>query len=115
MTEWLLVLGVVLTTIAGDVLQAREMQMHTRAGMTETASAFFRRPMLIVSIACMALSFGAFLALLRVADLSFAVPATAASFVFETALAQWYLKERVNARRWVASLLVAAGVALLAL
>jgi drug/metabolite transporter (DMT)-like permease len=115
LTQWLLVLAVVLTTIGGDLLQAREMQMHRRAGMVQTASAFFRRPMLIASIACMALSFGAFLALLRVADLSFAVPATAASFVFETALAQWYLRERVNARRWAASLLVAAGVALLAL
>lgn len=115
MTQWLLVLGVVLTTIGGDLLQAREMQAHTRAGMGATALAFFRRPMLIASIVCMALSFGAFLALLRVADLSFAVPATAASFVFETALARWYLGERVNGRRWTASFLVAAGVALLAL
>jgi drug/metabolite transporter (DMT)-like permease len=115
LTQWLLVFAVVLTTIGGDLLQAREMQSHHQAGMASTAVAFFRRPMLMASIVCMALSFGAFLALLRVADLSFAVPATAASFVFETALARWYLGERVNGRRWVASLLVAAGVALLAL
>jgi hypothetical protein len=79
MTQWLLVLGVVLTTIGGDLLQAREMQKHSRAGIGETTLHFFRRPLLIASILCMALSFGAFLLLLQVADLSFAVPATAAS------------------------------------
>jgi drug/metabolite transporter (DMT)-like permease len=115
MTQWLLVLAVVLTTIAGDLLQAREMQRHSRAGLAETTMHFFRRPMLIASIVCMALSFAAFLLLLRVADLSFAVPATAASFVFETALARWYLREHVDARRWTASLLVTCGVGMLAL
>lgn len=115
MTQWLLVLAVVLTTIGGDLLQAREMQNYTRADMGQTAVAFFRRPLLIASIGCMALSFIAFLFLLRVADLSFAVPATAASFVFETALARWYLGEHVNARRWIAALLVTCGVILLEL
>jgi drug/metabolite transporter (DMT)-like permease len=115
MTQWLLVLVVVLTTIGGDLLQAREMQLRGSTGMAATAAAFFRRPLLIASILCMALSFGAFLMLLRVADLSFAVPATAASFVFETALARWYLGEQVNTRRWIASVLVACGVSLLAL
>jgi drug/metabolite transporter (DMT)-like permease len=115
LTQWLLVLAVVITTIGGDLLQARDMQDHSRAGMSDTALAFFRRPLLIASIFCMALSFAAFLALLRVADLSFAVPATAASFVFETALARWYLNEHVNARRWMAALLVTCGVALLEL
>jgi uncharacterized membrane protein len=115
LTQWLLVLAVVITTIGGDLLQAREMQVHSRAAMGETALAFFRRPLLIASIVCMALSFVAFLALLRVADLSFAVPATAASFVFETALARWYLNEHVDARRWIAALLVTCGVVLLEL
>jgi drug/metabolite transporter (DMT)-like permease len=115
MMQWTLVLAVVLTTIGGDLLQAREMQKHSRSGIAETTVHFFRRPLLIASIVCMALSFVAFLLLLRVADLSFAVPATAASFVFETALARWYLREHVDVRRWVASLLVTCGVAMLAL
>jgi drug/metabolite transporter (DMT)-like permease len=115
LTQWLLVLAVVITTIGSDLLQAREMQVHSRAAMRETALAFFHRPLLIASILCMALSFVAFIALLRVADLSFAVPATAASVVFETALARWYLKERVDARRWLAALLVTCGVVFLEL
>lgn len=115
MIRWLLVLAVVITTIGGDILQARDMQSHSREGLGDTALAFLRRPLLIASIVCMALSFAAFIALLRVADLSFAVPATAASFVFETALARWYLKEQVNARRWMAALLVTCGVVMLEL
>jgi uncharacterized membrane protein len=52
--------------------------------------------------------------LLTVADLSFAVPATAASFVIETILARVLLKETVDIRRWAGAALVACGVALLA-
>jgi drug/metabolite transporter (DMT)-like permease len=115
MIQWLLVGIVVSATTAGDILQAREMQRHARSGIGEVAVSIFRRPLLMASIGCMALSFGSFLALLRFADLSFAVPATAASLVLETALARWYLKEHVDSRRWAASFLVAAGVAMLAL
>lgn len=111
---WALVAGVVFSTAAADILQAREMQQQSRSGIGQAAASLFRRPLLMVSIMFMALSFFSFLALLRISDLSFAVPATAVSFVLETALARWYLKERVDARRWTAALLVASGVALLA-
>ena len=70
---------------------------------------------LLLAIGFMAISFFAFLTLLSVADLSFAVPATALSFVLETFLAKYVLKERVTAARWAGVGLVACGVALLAL
>ena len=63
----------------------------------------------------MAVSFFAFIALLSVADLSFAVPATAVSYVLETVLAKYVLKERVTLVRWAGASLVACGVALLSL
>lgn len=113
--KWLLVAAVVLTTCAADVLQATEMQSKAHASLSDTLASVLRRPLLIASLLCMAASFGAFLLLLRHAELSFAVPATAVSFVLETALARWYLRERVDRRRWAASFLVAGGVALLAL
>jgi drug/metabolite transporter (DMT)-like permease len=69
---------------------------------------------LLLSILCMAASFFSFLALLRVSDLIFAVPATAATVVLETVLARLVLKERVDGRRWAGAVLVAFGVALLA-
>ena len=69
----------------------------------------------ILAIVCMAISFFAFMSLVSQADLSFAVPASAASFVFETILARLVLRERVDAKRWMGAALVAGGVALLAL
>ena len=47
------------------------------------------------------------------APLSFVVPATAASYILKTALAEWYLGERVGLRRWSGAILVAIGVYLL--
>jgi drug/metabolite transporter (DMT)-like permease len=49
-----------------------------------------------------------------VADFSFAVPATAVSYVLETIFAKYLLKEPVNWGRWAGASLVACGVALLA-
>jgi uncharacterized membrane protein len=63
----------------------------------------------------MAISFFAFMKLLSVADLSFAVPASAATVVVETVLAKLLLKEQVDVRRWAGAGLVACGVVLLAL
>jgi len=60
----------------------------------------------------MAVSFFAYEGLLPLVDLSFAVPATAITFVAETILAKFLLKERVNALRWAGASLVICGVAL---
>jgi uncharacterized membrane protein len=53
------------------------------------------------------------MALVSVADLSFAVPATAISLVFETILARFALNESVDWKRWTGAALVACGVLLL--
>ena len=114
MTRWLLVFAIVAATAGSDVLQSLEMKRHPESSVRSTARGLFRRPLLLLSILCMAASFLAFMMLLSVADLSFAVPATAASYVVETLLAKWILKEHVDSRRWAGSVLVACGVALLA-
>ena len=113
MNGWLLVSIIVAATCTGDVLQSLEMKRHAESGLGDTASGIFRRPLLMLSVVFMAVSFFAFIVLLQFADLSFAVPASALSFVIETILARWILRERVNARRWMGTLLVAGGVALL--
>jgi drug/metabolite transporter (DMT)-like permease len=114
MTRWLLVLAIVGATAGADVLQSLEMKRHPQSSVRSTARGLIHRPLLLLSILCMAASFFAFMVLLSVADLSFAVPATAASYVVETLLAKWILKEQVDSRRWAGSVLVACGVALLA-
>lgn len=118
--KWLLVAVVVAATTASDLLQSREMKLHGeirefRPGRWgQVMAGVLTRRYLILSIFFMAVSFFAFLALLSVADLSFAVPATAASYASETVLARALLKERVNLKRWAGVSLVAVGVAMLA-
>jgi drug/metabolite transporter (DMT)-like permease len=99
---WLLVAGVVASTVVTDLLQSHAM---TRGGHAWKLS---------LAVVFMAISFFSITQLVKVADLSFAVPATAASFVIETALAGLILKERVDRRRWAGAILAAIGVALLA-
>lgn len=116
MKAWLL-LGVVVTaTVAGDLLQSYEMKRQGEVTSTGTFLAgVVRKRLLILAIACMAVSFFAFLALLQTADLSYAVPASALSIVLDTVLARILLKEQVDFRRWTGALCVACGVYLLAL
>ena len=120
MIEWALVGLIVTGSVAGDILQSIEMKRHGevrdfRPGMLgRTAAHLAKRGYLMLAVACMAVSFFAFMKLLSVADLSFAVPATAGSFVLETILARVLLKEAVDFRRWTGALLIAFGVALLA-
>jgi drug/metabolite transporter (DMT)-like permease len=111
--RWLLVAAIVASTTIGDLLQSFEMKQHKQSSLAQTVG-FLHRPLLLLSIVCMAASFFSFMALLRVADLSFAVPATAATVVVETLLARLVLKECVDGRRWAGAVLVAFGVALLA-
>lgn len=116
MKIWLLLGTVVGATVVSDLLQSFEMK---RAGEVRAVGTFvasvFQKKLLILSIAFMAVSFFAFSELVRIADLSFAVPASAASVVLETILAALILKERVDRRRWLGVACVAAGVYLLAL
>lgn len=118
---WPLVATIVGATIAADVLQSVEMKRHGeirdfRPGtLGRAVVALARRWPLILAVFFMAVSFFALMRLLSVADLTFAVPATAATYVFETLLARCYLKERVTWKRWTGAALVAGGVAILAL
>lgn len=120
MIAWAMVFLIIASTTAGDILQSKEMKRHgeiedlrpTQLGRAFAALA--RRRNLILAVGCMAISFFSFLKLLSVADLSFAVPATAGSYVAETILARVLLKERIDKFRWAGAGLVACGVALLA-
>ena len=61
----------------------------------------------------MAVSFFSFMALVQTEPLSFAVPASAASFIFETLLAKMVLHEHVGLRRAAGALIVLCGVVML--
>jgi len=116
----LLVAIIVLPTTAGDVLQAVGMSRHGEihdfrpGALGRVASALAKSRYIVASIAAMAVSFFAFMALVSIAELSFAVPVTAASYIFETIFAKYLLKEHIGWKRWTGVLLVACGVTLLA-
>ena len=119
--SWLMVAIIVAATTLGDYLQTVSMKRHGEirdfrpGALGRAGAALGRNWMILGSIFLMAVSFFAFLTLLSIADLSFAVPATAFSFVTETMVSRWLLNERVNWKRWTGVGLVACGVALLAL
>jgi len=119
--KWLLVAIIVGATSIGEVLQAAGMKRHGEVhdfrpgALGRVIYTIAQNWMIILSVTMMAISFFAFMELLSVADLSFSVPATAASYVLETLLAKWVLKEDVGVHRWIGAVLVCSGVALLSL
>ncbi len=119
--RWLLIGVIVAATTIGEVLQAMGMRRHGeirdfRPGAIGRALALLARNWLVLaSVAAMAVSFFAYIGLLTVAELSFAVPATAVTYVLETVLAKYLLKERVSWLRWAGASLVICGVALVSL
>ena len=118
-TQWILVGIIALCNTAGDVLNTAGMKRQGEVEEFDLPSLgrmifrIFRNPLVIGGIGAMAVSFFAFLSLLSIADVSFAVPATAISYVLETLLAKYILNEQVDLRRWAAAGLVACGVVLL--
>ncbi len=121
MKSWILVAIIVGATALADMLQTLGMRRHGeiedfRLGALGRAGASLTRNWhILAAVGMMAVSFFAFLTLLSFADLSFAVPATAATYAIETIAAKYALKEQVTWRRWTGAGLVACGVALLAL
>ena len=120
--KWALVATVVGCTALADLLQSFEMKRHVvrvedlRPGrLGRMLAGLARRGPLVLAVFFMAISFFAFMKLLTLADVSFAVPVTAASVVIETVLAKLVLNETVTFKRWAGAGLVACGVALLAM
>ena len=112
---------IILASSLGDVFIAKGMK---RVGEISTfrlrelaliGKSMVRNAAFLLGILCLAISFCAFLAVLSWADLSFIVPATSLSFVVSTLGAKWLLQERINRLRWIGTLLVGVGVALLSL
>jgi drug/metabolite transporter (DMT)-like permease len=117
--RWILVGIIALCNTLGDVLNTAGMKrqgevqdLHPRSFGT-MIKRIFRNPLVLGGFAAMAVSFFALLSLLSIATVSFAVPATAVSYLLETLLAKYILGEDVRWRRWAAASLVACGVVLL--
>jgi bacterial/archaeal transporter family protein len=112
--KWALVAVIVACNTVGDLLNAYGMRRHGEVREFRRLGGLVRNGHVIGGTIAMAVAFFALLSLLSMADLSFAVPATSASYLFETVFAKVLLKEDVRWERWLGAGLVACGVALLA-
>ena len=121
MSAWFLLIVSVLSGTAGDLLNAKSMRDHGeihdfRPGAVARVIAWLARDFfMLAGVLAQAVSFFSFAALLGVADLSFAVPATALGNVAKTLFAKIFLREYVCWRRWAGALLVSFGVLLVSL
>jgi len=119
--KWVWLAVTVLTSTAGDLVSAKgmlghgEMEQFGPRRIVRLLRYIATHPLIVAGILFDALSFLSFLALLSTAELSFAVPATAVSYILKTALSHSYLGERVSTRRWIGAACVAIGVYLIAL
>lgn len=115
--KWVIVAVMVAATVLSDLLQSHEMKLAgeqsvSARGLGRLLQLIAARRLLILGVALNAVSFFSFMALVQTEPLSFAVPASAASFVLETILAKLVLHERIGVRRAAGTLAVLAGVAL---
>jgi len=113
---------IVLASTTGDVLLSRAMKqvgdvaaLRKRAGMLHVIASILGNPSFMLGVAAMAVAFYSLLFALSWGDVSLVAPASASlTFVANAIAARIFLREHVDHRRWMAALLVAGGVALLA-
>jgi drug/metabolite transporter (DMT)-like permease len=120
---WGAIAVIVLTSTAGDVLLSRGMkqvgdvgELTRRIGVLAVLARVLKNPNFLLGVLAMATAFYSLLFGLSWGDLSLVVPAsTSLTFITNAVAARIFLHERVDQRRWIAALLVAGGVVLLAL
>jgi len=118
--KWALVGLIVACNACSDLLNTSGMRLHGEVhdfrpkAVGRLVAGLARNPRIVLGVVALAVAFFALMALLSIAKLSFAIPATAASYVLETLLAKYLLHEKINRKRWAGALLVTFGVILLA-
>lgn len=119
---WCGILLVVSFSVVGDVTMSRAMKqvgdlhaLRQRFGIGTVICRIFSNSTFFVAVAAMALSFFSLLFSLSWGDVSLVGPAAASlTFIGNAFAAKIFLREKVDRRRWMAALMVAGGVALLA-
>jgi multidrug transporter EmrE-like cation transporter len=119
---WGAIVAIVIASSAGDVLLSHAMkqvgdlgELLHRTNLFTVGARILRNPQFLLGIFCMTVAFYSLLVALSWADVSLVGPAAAAlTFVANAVAAKIFLRERVDHRRWIAALLVAGGVVLLA-
>jgi len=119
---WSAILAVVLASVIGDVLLSRAMKhvgdvgaLRRRRGLWTVIVRVLSNQNFVFGVAAMAVAFFSLLFALSWGDVSLVAPAASSlTFIGNAFAAKIFLHERVDQRRWIAAVLVAGGVALLA-
>src|SRR5438270_11564897 len=119
---WGAIVAIASASVVGDILLARAMKqvgdvhaLWRRAGLWTVARSVLGNSNFFMGVAAMAVAFFSLLFALSWGDVSLVAPAAASlTFIGNAFAAKIFLHEKVDRRRWIAALLVAGGVALLA-
>jgi len=119
---WMGILIVVFFSVVGDVLMSRAMkqvgdvhELWRRSGLWAVVGRVLSNPNFFLGVTAMAVAFFSLLFALSWGDVSLVAPAAASlTFIGNAFAAKIFLHEKVDRRRWIAAVLVAGGVALLA-
>lgn len=119
---WSAIFFVAALAVIGEVMIASGMRqlgdlddLRAIRGMGGTIAAVLTNVRFVTGALCMALNFFSMLFALSIANLSLAGPAIAAlTYVGNAVAAKFFLREKVDKRRWLATLCVVVGVILLA-
>ena len=119
---WTGILVVVFFSVVGDVLMARAMkqvgdvhELWRRSGLWVVVGRVLSNSNFFLGVTAMAVAFFSLLFALSWGDVSLVAPAAASlTFIGNAFAAKIFLHEKVDRRRWIAAVLVAGGVALLA-
>ncbi len=110
-----------LSAAIGEALLSYGMRRYGQMNLTESSQWFVlifsvvRNPYIFMGVVFLGIFFFLYLASLSWADLSFVMPLTAMSYFFATLLAKFFLKEEVSWFRWAGTIVIIAGIALVAL
>ena len=119
---WGAIVAVALASVVGDILLAHAMKqvgdMHAlwrRSGLWSVIGRVLTNPNFFFGVAGMTAAFFSLLFALSWGDVSLVGPGAASlTFIGNAFAAKVFLHEKVDRRRWIAAVLVAGGVALLA-
>jgi drug/metabolite transporter (DMT)-like permease len=119
---WSAIAMIVIASTTGDVLLSHAMKkvghvgdLWRQHGLLRVIGRVLSTPTFLPGVLAMAVGFYSLLFALSWGNLSLVAPASASlTFIGNAVAARIFLHERVGRRRWIAALLVASGVALMA-
>lgn len=113
----IIMLIAVVALAVGETLLSKGMKQAGRGGdgWAHQAAGVIRNGWIWAGLILLIVHVGLYMLALKDADLSLALPLTAASYPLAALLARFYLREEVGTTRWIGTLVITAGVAIVAL